>query len=407
LVHRALPLFALIVLVVSASIGLRDRLEVRLGWPEIIAVGYLVATVLSLLYTGVDVALSASHIYDRIFVPLILYLLIRLLEPDEAAFLTLVPVTIFVLYLETFVGIAAWISPGVVPGAWLPAVSERTTGTLRETNLFGVTVLASGVLLLHVASSKSWPKSQRSFLYLSTGVALAMTIYTFSRAVWLASAVTMVGLLFLHPLFVRRFIATVAVILLVALSSGALVSQTELAGDRFRSEKSEESALSRLPVMVASVRMFEAKPVFGFGYENFDRYDLGFQSRIGDLYFPDKDHASHNVFLTIMAEQGIVGIGLFIGPFLYWFGRFVRHRHKVPTHGILSRALLWSLWLLILAQFVVHNFSRLQVPFGFGLLWITLGLIGSVLTVAIRNYDDATTADASERCEAPRMTRTS
>ena len=400
LVHRALPVVVLIMLIVSVLIGLRERFTVRLGWPEVLAVGYLVATVLSLLYTGVDVGLSATHIYDRIFIPIVLYILVRLLEPDEGALRKLVPLVIFVLLLEILVGVLTWTSPGVLPDAWLNRAGERTSGTLRETNLYGVTVFTAGVFLLHAAMSDSWSAMQKRVLVWCTGAGFAMAAFTFSRAVWLAAAVTMIGLVSLYPRFVRRFVVVTAFVLLIAIPSGMLQSQIDLAQNRFRSESSEESALSRLPVMAASVRMFEARPAFGFGYENFDRFDIIFQRRVGNLYIPEKDHASHNVFLTILAEQGAVGIVLFLGPFGYWLAQSVRFRDRLPDHGLLGRQLVWILWLLVLAQVIVYNFSRLQVAFGFGLLWLMLGLVGSVLTLSIRKHETLSVSGAESHASA-------
>ena len=93
------------------------------------------------------------------------------------------------------------------------------------------------------------------------------------------------------------------------------------ARNRLESEESEESALSRLPVVYASLRMFVEEPSFGFGYENFDRFDREFQRPVGNLVAPEKDHASHNLYLTIFVEQGVVGFALFCGPAVWWLVR--------------------------------------------------------------------------------------
>lgn len=391
LVHRGLPLGVLTMVVIGSLIGLRERSKVRLGWPEILAFGYLGATVVSLLYTGVDIPLSATHIYDRIFVPLVLYLLVRLLEPDEEALRKIVPVVIFVLIAEAFFGVLSWIVPGALPSAWLTHAGSRTTGTLRDPTLYGVTMLGGGLFLLHVALSGEWTAVQRRMMFAATATGFVMAVFTYTRSVWLATMVAVVGLVGIYPRFVRTLVAATAIALALALPSGIIQTQIELAQTRFRSEQSEESALSRLPVMLASVRMFEAKPVTGFGYENFDRFDQRFQSRVGDFYIPEKDHASHNVFLTILAEQGAIGITLFIGPFVYWIVRSFRARSSLPTEGLLGIRLLWILWLILLAQGIVYNFFRLQIAFGFGLLWITLGLIASLVTLSTRRQEELAT----------------
>ena len=54
----------------------------------------------------------------------------------------------------------------------------------------------------------------------------------------------------------------------LVLGSGILASQIDFASERLRSERATESALSRLPVAYASLRMFQQKPLaFGFCLE--------------------------------------------------------------------------------------------------------------------------------------------
>ena len=125
--------------------------------------------------------------------------------------------------------------------------------------------------------------------------------------------------------------------------------------------------------------MFEAKPVAGFGYENFDRVARPFQGRIGDLVYPEKNHASHNLFLTLLAEQGIIGIALYLAPLLVWLARSVARRSRLPVDGLLGRRFVAVLWLALLAHIVVNNFSRMHLPFGLGMYWLTLGLVATLV----------------------------
>ena len=130
---------------------------------------------------------------------------------------------------------------------------------------------------------------------------------------------------------------------------------------------------------VASLRMVEERPLFGWGYENFDRYDRQFQSSVADLVVPEKDHASHNVYLTILAEQGLVGFALYISPALWWLALTPSALRHMPRAGFFSRRLLVSLWLVVLAFVVVSNFANMRVVFGVSLWWVLLGFIGTIV----------------------------
>ena len=126
--------------------------------------------------------------------------------------------------------------------------------------------------------------------------------------------------------------------------------------------------------------MFEQKPIFGWGYGNFDRYDRQFQGRFGDLVNPvEKDLTSHNVYLTLLAEQGLVGLTLFLAPVILLLYQTVRLKSHLPRRGLLSGKMLNLLWLVILGYFVVNSFSPMVVVFGLSLQWIALGLIANIV----------------------------
>jgi len=378
LVHRTLPVVALAVVVVSAMLRINDRRLARLGLPEVLMGGYLVATLLSIAYTSDFVSVTVILLYDRVFIPMVLYLLVRLLEPDERDLKLLIPAIAFVLFTQTLIAVLSWTAPGVLPSEWLGKLGERTTGSLRTADVFGVTVLFCGLFLLH-AGLMSNRTTARAVSVPLFGLALIMVFFTFSRTSWLAGLVAMIGLLFVYPRFVGRFVWVVVPLVVVMLVSGMFAWQVRFAQDRFLSEQSEESALSRLPVAYAAARMFGAKPLTGWGYENFDKYDFRFQSRVGDLVYPEKDHASHNLYLTILAEQGLIGFVLFLGPMFYWLARTRSGMRRMPATGFISRKLVLILWLVIAGNIVINNFVRVQVSFGLGMWWVTLGLIASLL----------------------------
>jgi hypothetical protein len=376
--HRGLPLAALIAVVVSRIVGDRDKAFPRLGLPELMMGGYVVVTTLSVLYRSLEPFVTGILMYDRIVIPMLLYLVIRLVEPGPSELRGLVPVFAFILLFETLVGALSWVAPGVLPSYWLNHQGLRTVGSLSEVNLYGTTVLTAGLFLFY--GSMASRRGGRFLLGIGLfGLSLFMAFFTFSRASWLAALAVMLGLLLLRPKQVGKFLLVGLTALVLLVGSGALDQQLEFADQRLLSEQSANSALSRLPVVVASVRMFNERPIIGWGYENFDRYDYQFQGPFANLIFPDRDHASHNLWLTILSEQGLVGFILYVGPALYWLVLTKRNYAKLPTEGYLGRNLVVVAWLAILSHVIVNNFTRMQLPFGFGLYWIMLGLIASTV----------------------------
>ena len=275
------------------------------------------------------------------------------------------------------------INPGVLPEGWLGREGSRTVGSLEHPNVYGTVVLLCGALLFHAASSiPGWRRSRRIVVGAGVVLALVMVFLTYSRASWLAGVVVVVGLAFLYPRVVVRGGLAVGLAAVLLVGSGLVFGQTETAAQRLASA---ETALSRLPVVVGSIKMFQEKPLTGWGYGNFDLYDYQFQGQFGELVVPEKDHASHNLFLTILAEQGIFGLLLYLAPLVYWLIATRAALRAMPSTGFISRKLLIVLWLVLAAIFVVSNFSNMRVVFGLGVWWMTLGLIGSLVERYRRN----------------------
>jgi O-antigen ligase len=383
MVHRGLPTFTLLLVVFGAASGLRSRRLPRLGPPELMMAGYVIVTYLSIAYTSATPRTSAYHLYDAVVVPMILYLLVRLVEPRESDLRAFVPAVAFVLVTQAAIGITSWIAPGLLPVEWLDKVGQRTTGSLRSQDVFGAVVLFCGLFLLSGAlNARGYARRMGPFLLFL--FAILMAFLTFSRASWLAGVFVLVGVLFLARGFAVQLVLVLIPIVVLVSTFGLLNGQIAFARARLDSEQSDESALSRLPVAYASIQMFEAKPALGFGYENFNRFDFQYQRPVGNLVYPTKEHSSHNLYLTLLAEQGLVGFALYLGPAFWWLGRTKSRWRHLPRSGFLSRKLVGAMWLAVAAHVIVNNFSRMQVPFGLGIYWLSLGLIATVVS---RQYE--------------------
>jgi O-antigen ligase len=391
LVHRLLPLGALAIAWLTPRLGVTTRRLPKLGWAEAMMGGYVVATFLSIAYTSPDLVATAILFYDRVMAPMCLYMVIRLSRPDEADIRWMVAATVFLLITQTMIGLMQWVLPGALPGEWVTHAGERTTGSFRDVNVYGVTMTFCALLLLHYGSEMT--RGFRRVVFLSLSVlAMLMLFLTFSRASWVVLAILVVTLIYVQrPYFPRVLMVVVPALILLA-SFGTFDAQLSWARQRLMSSESDESALSRLPVVYASIRMFEAKPLAGWGYENFDRYDRQFQRRVGDLIYPDKDHASHNLYLTTLAEQGIIGLLLLLGPAFYWLFRSFAVYPRLPSEGAMGRKFLVSMWLVAFGFVIINNFVRMQVQFGLGLWWVALGLIA--VTVSAGAEPDRSAASA-------------
>lgn len=385
LTHRAMPVLALALVVAGIWLGARwaDR-RGRLGTVEWFLVGYLVVSAVSVLYTSEDTLAGLYQVYDRILIPLCLFLLVVLLAPDEDDVRRLLPFAALMVAGQVMVGVLSWVAPGTLPSEWATRAGERTVGSLNYPGTFAVVLLTGVLVMAHTLANPRVRPDQRQqsrfgrlVLWALIGAGLVMVMITLSRAAWAAGIFVAIGLFVLHPRIGRRIVAFGVIILAVAAFTGTLASQLDAAQTRFLSEQSEESALSRLPLAVASTRMWQERPLLGFGYGNFEEFDREYQGEVAGV-LPDKDHSSHNVYLRVAAEQGTLGFFLLLGPIFGAAFVTIWAWPRLAWNGFWSRRLVIAMWLAIGAHVIVNNFADSPNVFGLGLYALTLGLIVSI-----------------------------
>lgn len=376
MVHRFLPPLTILAMWLSAMLKMYARKFPKLGWVEFFMGAYVFVSAISIFFFD-DTPLSTFYVfYDRVISPMMIYLIIRWWNPNAAEIRRLVPVILFVVVSQLIIGLISWFAPALLPWQWLEWAGQRTTGSLRSYGAYAAAMIFGAVFLLHEAVHSS-SATKRLIYYFAFVLALFGDFLSFSRAAWIAGGLVLLGLfcLYRRPIFRLGLIITPVVLLLF---SGPLAGQIAWAQERLNSAESQESALSRLPVYLASVRMLAARPLFGWGYENFNDYDWQFYGRVGDLTGVIKDRSSHNFYLTLLAEQGLVGFSLFMLPLVILAFRSLKTLSKLPASGFWSKKLVAILWLYLLGYFVINSFQSMKIVFILGLWWVTLALLAVV-----------------------------
>ena len=375
--HRAMIPATLGLVLLSSVLGVKKREPVRLGRAELAMFAFLGLALVSILQLQPDVSTSITALYDRTIVPFCAYLLIRLTAPHEKDLKRLVPVVLFVLIAELAVSILSLLAPQVVPSWWLTRTG-RTTGTLANPAAYTTTLMFLGVLLFQAATSRPRGTGRdwvRLFLLSASGLAAIGIFLSFSRGSWLAGSLVILGLLFLYPKQMIRMVVVV-VLIVVILGGNLLATQLDWAAERL----GQETYSGRIVVYNAMLTMVRLKPFFGWGYDNLDRYDQQFHTRVGDFTIGRRDETSHNTYLTIMSELGLVGFFLYVFPFWYWFRRSLWVVRRLPREGFWSWRLLVMLWLAIGGHVVAASLMDMRFfAFSLTLWWMTLGFVAAVV----------------------------
>jgi O-antigen ligase len=140
----------------------------------------------------------------------------------------------------------------------------------------------------------------------------------------------------------KLLISLGALLLAMAVAFSLFGSQTN-----FRSVADTEQNHDRIFIWERAVEIFVDKPVFGTGYGHYpivapSLYHTANPKR------PAKNHA-HNVFLTLLAETGLVGFWAF-----WWMiGCFFRQTRQAPLEGM-ARGAFWACIMFFLVS-LVHD----------------------------------------------------
>lgn len=365
------------VVLMSYWAKLRPMPRFKFGVPEWAMLLFLVWAAGNALLLSHDAEHALIRLYDRAFVPFCMYLLIRLLNPTPRDLKRLLPVAVVILLVQVLVGLAAWFAPQYLPPEWLGAVGQRTVGTLGNPAAYTTTLILFGLILFQYAmqSASALPRLLSIALFC---LAAFCVFFSFSRGSWFAGALVCLGLLLVYPQAVLRGTLIVALVIFF-LSTSVLSDALAFANERLNTEHTAES---RLVTNAASLRMINAEPWFGWGYDNYDQYNAQFKFDVGDISAADNVNTSHNTYLTIGAELGIPALVLYLIPTLWWLGSSVVAWSRLPRSGFWSRSLLALLWLALLAEFTVSSFMDMirYNLFGTMLWWIALGLIAVMVT---------------------------
>ena len=390
ILHRGMIPAALVLSILSRWFGTERRAPVRAGPPELAMLAFLLLTTLSILLFNEDPVRSGRQFYDRLFVPFCAYWLIRLTAPNERELKWLLWVAAVNLAAQCAIALLAWFIPQLLPAGWVLRTVryQRTFGSLRNPAAYTGTLLLFGLLLYQYGMSRPSLRV-RHLAMIPLAVAVFFVFFTFSRSSWVGGVLVLAGAVWVYPRMTARLAILLVVVLAVA-GSTVLVDELDWARERVTGDLGRSSAEGRLVIGNALLGMAKAKPVFGWGYNNYQIEKLQFFEPVWDIRVGARTRlSSHNSYLTIAAELGLVGLVLYLLPVGWWLVLSIKARRRMASEGFVSRKLLALLWLLMLHLFVESNLVDMisNSSFGTTLWWLGTGVIASIVHPYIRAND--------------------
>jgi O-antigen ligase len=190
---------------------------------------------------------------------------------------------------------------------------------------------------------------------------LAGLYFSYTRSIWMGAGV---GLVIVLATTLRG--KTRLAVLGTLVAGGVLVSAAKfdklMAFQREQSAgETKTSADMRLSFAYVSWRMFQERPLAGFGFGQFPQAKLAFLGdRSVDLQLETiRLFVHHNTFLSLLTETGLIGFALFCGLLVLWWrdAWAVFHRGESPPWARRHAALVLGTAGVYVCQLVFHELS--------------------------------------------------
>jgi O-antigen ligase len=352
------------------SLTASSRLH-RLSFIDFVPLAYFLVLLGSMFLTS-DVTITAiKDLYTRTAIGIIVYYLAafgplrsNVRERVVAVVLTLATIEAFMSIVDGLTGWNLWHDNRSYPGYG----TRRAVATLADGAVLG-TFIGIGVVLAIAVLVWQGPRQLRRLAMVTIVMGLPGMFFTLTRGPIVATVA--VGFLVLLTRPGTRLLAFASLLLATAIlgSTWSRISSSNV----YRERASKTTTVEiRVELQRLSLQLAAKRPIFGWGYDSFDRVKQvgsfsGSVSRSEVL-----SSTSHNTFLTILVDYGVVGLGLLLMPWLVigWrsLGEIVRH----PA----------ARWFVVgsLAVVGVNAISACTYDFRFfslvpALTWLFLGLL--------------------------------
>jgi O-antigen ligase len=261
----------------------------------------------------------------------------------------------------------AFVWPAYIADPNIITHADRARGPFIEAGAMGLALCGCAAAALVLAASPIRPVFRVLCVVVAAMCAIGV-IFTLTRAIWLGAAAALVGTLLIVPRL-RRYLPFAAVGAVIAVGA-AFALVPSLGQDIDRRENDNVSVWSRLNSNAAAVRMFQEKPVFGWGWDSFAEKSPSYY-RMSPKYPLNGVGDLHEVFLSKAVELGVLGGGLWLLAVMLAIAAGVKGlrgatpEHLGPKVACIAFAIAWV---------VDANFTPLTYPFPNILLWLFAGV---------------------------------
>lgn len=321
-----------------------------------------------------------QHLINGYLIPLVIYWIARQAKLDEREVTrVLMALTAFGVYLAVIgvlegLRLYSLVFPKYIADPALGLHFGRARGPMVHSVSYGI-YLDTCMLACALWMTKL-SRAGRLTVGMLLPVFLAAIYFTKTRSVWLGAAT---GTLVILAMVLKGRVR-------VAVLGGALV-----AGSLFIVAKSDslkglqregtvqdtrQSADMRKVFTYVSWKMFQDRPIWGFGFGQFSKEKLPYLTdHATDLNLETiRKYVHHNTFLAILTETGLIGLSVFLAVLLGWtragwqLVRWQRSQPWMRTFGLLLLGMLGvAVWQMAGHEITFMTFDQSLLHFVVGI----------------------------------------
>jgi len=315
---------------------------------------------------------ALQGLLDHYFLPFGTFFIARaLLDNERWLWRALVVVAFMPLYLgpvaviENRYGISFWSRTGEL--VWKDIGKGRAGGPFVNPISFGIVLGTCLVFALFVYYTL--PKVRvRILVLISIGLACIAALFTYTRSAW----ISIVGRLLFFAAFSPRVRKAILIPILLMVVALVLFRASVTQSDLFQKRVIVTSTIeARMVAQRSMINMIRDRPWFGFGAGRYKDYQYLYYETAGGAV------SSHNTYLSIIAEIGIVGFIPYLLVFAVMaFRTAVAYRILPDKAGIISKGLVAAvaanIFGYVIAAFTQDNRHDTYIEYAF---WVNIAIL--------------------------------
>ena len=372
----ALALYVAPPLVLVAKFFTSDGKRLGRRWVDLLPAVYVAFVVGSLVVTASGELRSGAvgtlrALYQNVALGVIVYYLVAFWRGRAFSRTAVARVLLLAAALQAAMAAVEWATGWNLwqDTRWQNPGDTRAIATLANPAVTGA-FIGVGIVLALAILCWTGPRQLHRLAGIMLVVGLPGLYATKTRGPILATVVAALLVLLLSKRSRVVGLGVVAVVVLLLVVFWPQIRSSAVYQTRFAQKQNVEA---RLVLQDVSVKLIEKRPILGWGYDSFDRvkYDVAVPSGTVPLA-QALQSTSHDTFLTMLVEYGVVGFVLFLFPWLaIGAGAVRRLRTAVADRWFLVAGLASILLLAINGATLDYRFFSFVPMLG----WMFLGLL--------------------------------